>query len=386
MKPRLSSCSSSSASSKSPWRMRRKIRTMLTRIDQVEDPDDEQERARDQRARPGRRLVQREPSFSTAPLSPRTPIVTRTPSTKTIVEWPEREEEADAERPLPLAHQLARRVVDRPDVVGVEGVAQPERVGGDADPEPEDPARPEAVVVGHHHGEQDEEADHVQPADHRRETAARRHSDGVSAALVRTHRERIGAHPSGSLLQGAAGGPDQRLPGALRQPGAELVRLPFRPGGAPTGRSRGSRRAGRSPPPPRPAGGAEDARSAASWSRAKPAQITSIPNPTIATAIARWNGPPWSGPRIERPRDLAATVRVGAVILSRTGVADRRAGPVMPEPQIGPDPMKSFPLRGVPGVDMLVVGEPAVRYSSERRCEWRARASTPSAASARKRP
>ena len=46
---------------------------------------------------------------------------------------PEREEEADAQRPLALGHQLARRVVDRRDVVGVEGVAQPERVGGDAD-------------------------------------------------------------------------------------------------------------------------------------------------------------------------------------------------------------------------------------------------------------
>ena len=41
---------------------------------------------------------------------------------------PEREEEADAQRPLALAHELARRVVDRRDVIGVERVAQPQRV------------------------------------------------------------------------------------------------------------------------------------------------------------------------------------------------------------------------------------------------------------------
>ena len=41
----------------------------------------------------------------------------------------EREEEADAERALALLEQLAGGVVDRRDVVGVERVPQPERVG-----------------------------------------------------------------------------------------------------------------------------------------------------------------------------------------------------------------------------------------------------------------
>ena len=41
----------------------------------------------------------------------------------------EREEEADAERALALREHLPRRVVDRRDVVGVEGVSEPERVG-----------------------------------------------------------------------------------------------------------------------------------------------------------------------------------------------------------------------------------------------------------------
>ena len=41
----------------------------------------------------------------------------------------EREEQADRNRPLAILHQLARHVVDRRDVVGIDGVAQPERVG-----------------------------------------------------------------------------------------------------------------------------------------------------------------------------------------------------------------------------------------------------------------
>ena len=59
----------------------------------------------------------------------------------------EREPEADAQRPLALGHQLARRVVDRRDVVGVEGVAHAERVGGDADPDRERARAAERVVV-----------------------------------------------------------------------------------------------------------------------------------------------------------------------------------------------------------------------------------------------
>ena len=45
----------------------------------------------------------------------------------------EREEEADAERPLALLQQEADGVVDRRDVVGVERVAQPEHVGDEAE-------------------------------------------------------------------------------------------------------------------------------------------------------------------------------------------------------------------------------------------------------------
>ena len=41
----------------------------------------------------------------------------------------EREEEADADRPLAFLHQLARHVVDRRDMVGIDGMAQAERIG-----------------------------------------------------------------------------------------------------------------------------------------------------------------------------------------------------------------------------------------------------------------
>ncbi len=41
----------------------------------------------------------------------------------------EREEEPDADRASALLHELARRIVDRGDMVGVDGVAQTERIG-----------------------------------------------------------------------------------------------------------------------------------------------------------------------------------------------------------------------------------------------------------------
>ena len=41
----------------------------------------------------------------------------------------EREEQPDADRTLALLHQLARDVVDRGDMIGVDRVAQAERIG-----------------------------------------------------------------------------------------------------------------------------------------------------------------------------------------------------------------------------------------------------------------
>ena len=70
---------------------------------------------------------------------------------------PEREEIPGADRLLPLVHQLAGRVVDGRDVVGVEGVTQPQGVGehGDADTEA-------LVVPGDHKGDEHAEAHDVE--------------------------------------------------------------------------------------------------------------------------------------------------------------------------------------------------------------------------------
>src|SRR3977135_1698096 len=66
----------------------------------------------------------------------------------------QREEQADAERPLALLHQLARDIVDGGDVIGVDGVAQAEAVGRRAEQqrlvmEQQERPRP-GVQVGRH--------------------------------------------------------------------------------------------------------------------------------------------------------------------------------------------------------------------------------------------
>ncbi len=85
----------------------------------------------------------------------------------TIVEWPSEKKKPTLIGRLPSAHQLARGVVDRRDVIGVEGVTQAERVGGHADPDRERSRRTELVVVRRDDGDQEKEADRMQP-DHDR--------------------------------------------------------------------------------------------------------------------------------------------------------------------------------------------------------------------------
>ena len=75
---------------------------------------------------------------------------------------PEGEPEAHAERPLAFGHQLAGGVVDRGDVVRIEGVAKAEGVGGQADPDREGAAASEPVVPGRDELDQGDEADDVQ--------------------------------------------------------------------------------------------------------------------------------------------------------------------------------------------------------------------------------
>ncbi len=51
----------------------------------------------------------------------------------------ERKEESHADRALALLHELARHIVDRRDMVGVDRVAQAERIGKQGRPEQERP-------------------------------------------------------------------------------------------------------------------------------------------------------------------------------------------------------------------------------------------------------
>ena len=78
----------------------------------------------------------------------------------------QREEEADAQGAPAVGHQLSRRVVNRRDVVGVERVAQAQRVRRDPQADAECSRLAEHVVVWRDQYEQDEEAEDVQADDH----------------------------------------------------------------------------------------------------------------------------------------------------------------------------------------------------------------------------
>ena len=78
------------------------------------------------------------------------------------------EEESDAERALASGHQPPGRVVDRRDVVGIEGVADAQRVGGDPYADAERSGRTEAVSGRSDERDQDEEADTGEPENHER--------------------------------------------------------------------------------------------------------------------------------------------------------------------------------------------------------------------------
>jgi hypothetical protein len=98
-----------------------------------------------------------EPPCSTWLLSALIPRAKRKARAKTMVE-----------RALAFAHQLAGAVVDRGDVVGVDGVPHAQRVGGDADADGERSGGPEAVAAGSDDHQQQEEAGDVEADDHRR--------------------------------------------------------------------------------------------------------------------------------------------------------------------------------------------------------------------------
>ena len=80
----------------------------------------------------------------------------------------EGEPEPDGHRPLALGHQLAGGVVDRGDVVGVEGVPHAQRVRGQPETEAEDLGLAHLVVLRDHDADQHAPAEDVQQQDERR--------------------------------------------------------------------------------------------------------------------------------------------------------------------------------------------------------------------------
>lgn len=79
-----------------------------------------------------------------------------------MLEWPRRTR-ADAELFRVLADEFASGVVDRGDVVGIEGMPYPMQVGGDAKRDPERVAITEGQVLRHHCARQHRSAHDVQP-------------------------------------------------------------------------------------------------------------------------------------------------------------------------------------------------------------------------------
>jgi hypothetical protein len=76
----------------------------------------------------------------------------------------EREPEPDRHRSGLLFHQLAGGVVDRGNVINIEGMAHAEGVRGDAQPDSERLAAERQVLWGNQH-EQQSKADHMKPHD-----------------------------------------------------------------------------------------------------------------------------------------------------------------------------------------------------------------------------
>ena len=165
IRPRLLSWSSSSASSNSPCRIRRNTRTIPIRMTRLRMP-----------------ITSRKTPDTLGPITPVSlvqqgsvvghlagqaldPPREQRSQHEHDRRVTQREEESDAERPLTVAHQLAGRVVDRGDVVGVEGVPHAERVCRDPDSEAEHGAVAEGELRRHDESEQQPEADDVERGD-----------------------------------------------------------------------------------------------------------------------------------------------------------------------------------------------------------------------------
>ena len=144
--------------------MSRKIRDDRYQDDDVEDGDDVEERARHQRADESGVVVQARAAVLDPLVEGFDPEVEQHGEDEHDGGVTEGEEEPDRERSLALGHELAGRVVDGRDVVGVEGVAQAQGVGQRAGTDPEGGLGVEVDVPGCA-GEEQGEAQHMQEED-----------------------------------------------------------------------------------------------------------------------------------------------------------------------------------------------------------------------------
>ena len=148
-----------------PCRIRRKMRTIPTRMIRFRIPISE--RNVPETTGPIRPVVRCsvESSFSTAPLRPRMPNTTRIPSRKTIVECPSEKKNPTLSGRWPSFISLRVVLSIAPMWSASKACLMPERVRRDADAEPEGAVRAEAVVVRQHERDEQEEADRVQAGD-----------------------------------------------------------------------------------------------------------------------------------------------------------------------------------------------------------------------------
>ena len=127
MSPRSTSRSSSCSRVVLPRRISAEMRTMSTRTIRLRIADDPQERARDARADHAAVVW----NADMCELTVRAATARTAASANTIVECPSEKKNPTPIGRLPVCEHLARRVVDRRDVVGVERVSQAEAVGED---------------------------------------------------------------------------------------------------------------------------------------------------------------------------------------------------------------------------------------------------------------
>ena len=135
--------------------------------EQVDQRDEVEERARDRGADDVRGGVETRGLLLTWRFSAWIPKLRASARHEDDARVTEGEREPDAERSLAVADQLAGRVVDRRDVVGVERMAHPKRVGQDTGAESKDLRLRDVQVSAQRRGQQ-RPADHIQRDDHRR--------------------------------------------------------------------------------------------------------------------------------------------------------------------------------------------------------------------------